>query len=389
MVLAAGFIWTCYLMSQNQILISNAAWFFWSASFLFLPLLAFANLAEYFVSYWPSVKFQLNGTESQSSRSNVGHPAKFLIMTIMAVVFCALFHVFGGFFLSVMNPVEPLDLFSINGFNQNFSAQTILYHFEKLSLLLPSFIILKLSSAFVEQSVRIKGFGMLRDALVPLFAGAFSFYVLKNQSTIIQGIAFCIFLFAPWALIFGKDRFDKAATREPEFSIPIQLPVEHTYRPNVSAFWGILLLIVSIAILSISFFAASKIFQAGQLQVVMAVVVGMIGLIVSSGFAFGAVNMLFAYRKVKLTSSTVDVYEKAFLIVIPKIRQWSSLLSNYSNVVAEEKVIQAASDTNANYFVVSLLHISDAKKNIELYRAYHSDDYKKVAASWKKILNFK
>ena len=98
-------------------------------------------------------------------------------------------------------------------------------------------------------------------------------------------------------------------------------------------------------------------------------------------------NMLFAYRKVFLSSNHIEVIEKGYLVVIPKVKSWICSLSDYSKVVASQRVFPASSDTNAYYFVVTLIHKSNSKRNIELYRAYHSDDYQQVAEKWKKVLN--
>ncbi len=387
MVLSLGFLSLVYLASRHQIPIGRLAWFFWSASFVSLPILTIFAGFEYFLIYWPSVKN--SPSISQSSKAFIGAPIKFIVITMLTLAMSGIFHVVIGLFLSIMVPVEPYQSFAIEGFNNNFGTDLILYHLQNFSILWPSFILLKVTLLFIEPGVRIKGHGFIRDGLVPLLAGFLCSLIFKNILSINAILLFSAFIFLPWTALFGKDRFDKVATGEPEFKIPVQIPVEHTYRPNVSPFWGILLLFVSVLIMGLCLNSALRISQANSNMFIGSALVVLIGALVSAGFIFAAMNMLFAYRKVMITSYEVEVFEKAYFIVIPKIKSWKSSLSDFSDVKGIKKIFGSNSDTNAYYFVVQLINGKDSKKNIELYRANHSDEYLNVADQWKKLLNLK
>jgi hypothetical protein len=385
LALFVGFIASVYVASTYQIPIARMAWFFWSSSLLFLPIFALFTVAEYFLSYWPSIKNSSGAL--QSSKSFIGSPPKFIVMTFLAFLMSGIFHVVIGLFLSIILPVEPLQIFAIEGYNKNFGLELILYHLQNFPVLLPPFLLLKSSLLFIEPGVRLRGHSVIRDGIVPLLAGFVCSMNFKNELPLTAIILFSALIFLPWTVLFGKDRFDKVATREPEFQIPIQIPVEHTYRPNVSPFWGILLLCLSVFILGLCFASAAKVFQSNPGSLIGSALIGLIGILVASGFLFAGVNMLFAFRKVILTSHQAEVFEKAYLIFIPKIKNWKSSMADFTKVQAAKKVFAANSDTNAYYFVVQLMNEKDPKKNIELYRANHSDEYLNIAEQWRKLLN--
>lgn len=387
LVLSLGFLALVYVAVNNQIPIARLSWFFWSSSFLFLPVLALLTMLEYFLSYWPAVKN--NSGAFQSSKSFIGSPFKFALMTFLAFFMTGLFHVVIGLFLSIVLPVEPLQNFGIEGFNKNFGLDLILYHLQNFPVLLPIFLLLKSSLLLIEPGVRLRGHSIIRDGIIPLLAGFTCSLIFKNEISLIAIVLFSALIFLPWSALFGKDRFDKVATSEPEFQIPVQIPVEHTYRPNVSPFWGALLLFLSIFILGLCFTSAMKVWQSNPGSIVASALIVLIGVLVSAGFLFAGMNMLFAFRKVILTSQYAEVFEKAYFIFIPKIKNWKSSMADFKQVQGLKKVFPANSDTNAYYFVVQLINEKDAKKNIELYRAYHSDEYLNVAERWKKLLNLK
>ena len=138
LALFVGFIASVYVASTYQIPIARMAWFFWSASLLFLPIFALFTVAEYFLSYWPSIKNSSGAL--QSSKSFIGSPPKFIVMTFLAFLMSGIFYVVIGLFLSIILPVEPLQNFSIEGFNKNFGLELILYHLQNFPVLLPPFL---------------------------------------------------------------------------------------------------------------------------------------------------------------------------------------------------------------------------------------------------------
>lgn len=383
-VLFFGFLSLVYVIWKWQIPTARVAWFFWSSSLLFLPISAFFILAEYFLNYWPSVK---NSPEfPQSSRSFFGSPFKFVSVTLLSHFISGIFHMVIGLFLSIVLPVEPFQLFNLEGYNNHFSLGLAWYHVQNFSILVPFFLLMKGSLIFLEQGLRLRGHASVRDGFVPLMAGFVSVLVFKNESSLASSIFFGAILFLPWTALFGKDRFDKVATRESEFQIPIKIPVEYTYRAHISWFWGILLLCISIMILGLCFFSSIKIIQAEQGSIIAALLVGIMGIFFSTGIVFVGMNLFFAFRKVLLTREQVEFFEKSYVVFIPKEKSWKSSMAEYIGVEGHKKMLRGGTDSNAYYFVVQLIHANDSKKNIELYRAYHSDEYLKIAEQWKKLL---
>jgi hypothetical protein len=380
LTLIIGFFLVVDLLQSHQVSLAQAAWFFWSANFLFLPLWFILASTEYLIT---GKKYH---TKSSSS-SALNSPIRFFVMSILTVLMGGLFHVVAGLFLSILQPVEPYTLFRVEGFNQNFDLNLILYHIKNFSFLIPGFLALKMTLLFVEPGLRLTGHSCLRDGIFPLIAAFVIGFVFRDLSPSESVVLFSGFLFLPWTLIFGKDRFAKIATSEPELQIPLQVPVQHTYRPQVSPFWGIVFLLSGLFIGVFIFHMTQKIVQAGQAPWIAVLLMGLIGWTVGSGFIFVGMNMLFSSRQVHLTISQVSVVEKAFLIVIPRIRKWSCQMSDYSSVDALAK--SGVSSNAKSVFVIQLTHRLDKAKNVELYRAYHSDDYKIMADQWRQLLGFK
>ena len=90
-------------------------------------------------------------------------------MTIVAVIIPGLFHVFVGLFLSITLPIEPFELFSVNGFSKNFDITFIFYPLKKFAFLIPTFVLLKSSLLFcLNPGLRLRGHSNIRDGLLPL-----------------------------------------------------------------------------------------------------------------------------------------------------------------------------------------------------------------------------
>lgn len=377
--LILGFLLTVYNLNLNQLNLAQVAWFFWSASFLYLPVWFVLAAIEYLIS---PQKYKNKDRPTSSLSTSI----RFFTLSLLTVIICCLFHLMAGLFLSILQPVEPFELFRIEGYNKNFDLNLISYHLKSYFYLGPGFVALKFSLFFIEPGQRLNGHACLRDGIFPLIGATLFSFVFKDLPQSLGLLLFSGFLFLPWTLIFGKDRYDKIATSEAELNIPCQVPIQHTYRPQVTTFWGVLVLFFGLLIGTFVIHMAIKINLAGQTPVFFIFLMGLIGFTVGSGFIFAGMNMLFSYRQVSLTRFQVTVVEKAFLIIIPIFKKWNCQLSEYLKI---EAVAQSGVSSNVQtVFVVKLVHQLDHKKNLELYRAYHSEDYQNVAKKWRELLGF-
>lgn len=377
-ILALAFFTAGMGFHLAEVTLQQGAWFYWAASFVFLPVGLALNAGEYI---YTRKHRPLEISISDSS-------FKFIFLTVASFVGYGLFHFVTGLFLSILLPMEPVHDFMINGYNKNFRPELLTSALMLGLPLAPSFILLKLSLLAVPQAIRLRGHSLLRDGVLPLIAGAIALIVLKKIGTSESLFIFCVLLFLPWTIILGNDRYAKKDLRQPELAVPVQIPVSHVYRPQVSPFWGILLLILASLILMLSTFGAFHIYQLNPGYAFLALIPLLIGLLVASGFVFGGINLLFSFRKIELTTSLISIYEKAYWVVLPKTKSWSAHFSDYLEVESEEKIIPGGRGASASVYVVHLKHKSDKKKDVELYRAYHSQDYESVARAWKKLLNY-
>ena len=368
-VLLIGFFWVFYSLQNHSVSLSQTAWFFWSANFLFLPVWAGLTIVEGFYKSKPKTFPRL------------------LVMTLLTAFMAGLFHVIVGLFSSILQPIEPFHFFHLDGYNKNFGLDLIFYHLNHFSFLWPGFLALKSTLLLIEPGLRRNGHSLFRDGILPLIVAFILTAIFKDRPQTELIVSLSAFLFLPWTIILGKDRYDKIATLEPELMVPCQLPIRHTYRPQVSPFWAVLVLFVAVFILGLVFQMAVKINQVGQTPLVFILMMVLIGVTVAFGFIFAGVNMLFSYRQIHLTRSDVSVFEKAFLIVIPRIKEWRCSISDYSKVEARTRA--GVSNNSKSIFIVELVHKNDKNKNIELYRAYYPDDYKKITEKWSELLELR
>lgn len=386
--LGLGFLWVTTLTWTLGLGLSQTAWFFWSASFLFLPLWAVFSVAEYFRYCFVGAKNQPTQEKDRSGHSHDSLP-RFLFFTSLMFLMSGLFHIVIGLFLALFLPVEPLSYFSFEGYNSHFNIELVYFHLAEYPALIPGFLLLKSTIILSPRGLRLKGHTCLRDGIFPFFAAVLAAAIFKSpDQSAFALVLFSSVVFLPWSNILGRDRFEKMTLKEPELQVPLRLPVTHLYKPKVSIFWGIAALTMALYLMSLSLFFADKIIARQNVPFVYPVLLALIGITVSLGFVFAGMNMLFAFRKVQLFEGHVSVHERAFLILIPKHRRWTSSLSEYTHVAAL-KQSGTSSSGRVSHYSVQLKHFDDAKKNIELYRAFHSDDYKQVAQNWENLLQLK
>lgn len=368
-LLLTGFISTVSVVFENNYSVSELAWFFWAANLVSAPVILFFTQVE-----------RILRAEEGSTLSRW---LKSLLTLGSGLGALYMFQGVTGAFLSVFAEISPEYYFGKNGFFNHIEPEAILLLFQKYFLLFPGYLMGKSYLMMDSSLTRTQIPGVARDAVLSVILCMIAKLVFKENAQ--AGILiFCGIFFFPWKLIITKDIGGKRVAKEADLDPEIKIPAD--FIDKGPGFWGMAVVLFGMVFTIVGFTA--PIFMIGKNGFVISnILMSGIFIVAFAGFGILAIviglNMSLGYRKIKIEAGTVKC-EKRLYAPFSKMERWEIPLSDFR---LDSRIIPWDSDgIRHDQYVVELIHPSDRKKNVTLYRAYHSDDLQSKKEKWKLAL---